>query len=502
MKKLITILLCLTMLIAMVACSSDNNKADKPGSASGGNQPSTQQGSGTDKPDSSNDPNNSDNQGNDTSVTDVEFKYEDIDMESVLKPMTHKEVKTPYNSTVKLLVTPFEIDDDTLIANLKQAELTKDLTFYKNDSESGDSIHVINTEDIWTKYKTHHRLQGCPSGSDSVYDYTTSIYLRYEPSEAIGPTVIDCEFEEIDKSDVQKFQRQAEEVLTNVFGKDFAHAIVYDKADDADEKEGYREYSYSKEFEFEDGEERTKYRVVRESLESDYSGFTVRYAVYMSSSVYNRFDHFHEEYTPLISEMPLDLNEIINSNAGKIDVNDYKDSLVPYLSVAGKEQYEYTFLDEYEYECKEHPSGITEMSLEVGFQKNSQLINARMNIEIEAEIDRNNNNELKSMSLNLSGFPDQISSSDWQTYYPEMLVGVKEQLNLLFGDGIDVSDLTMDKFETTYTDDKGTEEKECELPVKTTILGKEVEGKVRIEMFDTVVDTLRAKWSFSVEIDP
>lgn len=502
MKKLILVLLCFALLVSMIACSNTANDS-KDSNPAGNDRETKSQADNHGNPNNPDDPHDPDNPGSDPQGAELNFKYENIDMNSVLEPLKLKELNTPYeNSTVKMLVSPFEFDEENVLSGLKGTALCKDLTFYHKESEMGDSVYFKNYGDVWTKYKWLHYLVGCPAEASDIYDSAVTIYVSYTPSQTLGVSTVECEFDDVEINDAQEFQQKAEETLAVLLGKDIAHAIVYDKCEEPNDKSGIESYSYAENVTYEDGDATNKYMIVREAIDGDDGKYIVRYAIYLSSTNYNYFENYHEEYTPAISQMPISTLDIFKFDAGVVDVNTPTTSLIPYMSIGGEEAYIATVLNKYEYNSKEHPSGITEYNINMEWSKNADVSQASMTINLKTKLDRVADNEAVAIDLSLNGYPDQVFTDDWQTVYPKLLPEVKEQLKLVFGSGIDVSDLSLDMFETTGTDTNGVEIKEYSTTATLTILGKPLTGTVTIKLSDTAVDTLRAMWSFSAVLNP
>lgn len=245
----------------------------------------------------------------------------------------------------------------------------------------------------------------------------------------------------------------------------------------------------------------------------DESKSSVTLWVGISTSQYNRFSYYSKDYESVTSDCALDFVSIFGQALSEIPdlTGDSANAMKPYFSVdQDYSEYLCTILRTYEYEKRELPNENIEYELDYEWHKGSSDIATLISNEFDWDFSITTDKDCNVLSYKykLNGNPDYMyMSRDYTTgetnmmeMYTKLLDCVKQQVSMVFGDGVDISSLAVADFPVEY-DSEGEEYpgRELYIPATLNLFGQQDSGQIRIRLSDSAVDCWRCTWAFEAE---
>lgn len=420
-------------------------------------------------------------------VNNVEWELKEMDINSEVPELTLIEAQ-PYDEhpavTVKLLKSPVKFENtDDIINVLKSFPCFDGYTFYVSKYENGrDRVHY---DDLGLMYRIDANavISGYRDGEEEA-----SVKVEYfvKPYNVDGSSKMSFywNFGNAGSVDVQK---TTFEIASKLFGEKIANVLTYAKDSTLSNSNFVEEIRYksnSSWYKFD--------RYVKES--------SVSLSAEFDAAIYgNKLTQYTGDYKTILSDLKYSLADMFDGRLGQYaDVAHESESFDKYFAI-GKAGYIGSILDNYSCTTSCFPTGNV-YSIENQWYKthDDRGVTTSAALGVYFDITEAADGKVRISNLKIEGTPDDVyphqTTEDAKTVAAGMIADAVEQISLVFGDGVDVSSIKPENFNTKDDSITMNYTTDCSF----NCFGEAVNGSLTIEFYESFVETYRCSWSFTI----
>ena len=382
----------------------------------------------------------------------IRWKEEDIELQNILPELKSKFVNETNDIVIELVDSPFVFTPEEILAKLKNSASFKDCSF------------TTKTEEIGAKQTTGGIAINL---LDTIYCYKnneSSPYFHIDITRCLPTTVninsVHIYISETPAKDLP-VQEQWSELFNIVFGEEIGHAMLYARDKDTLSDDRSKNMLHEKVMSDYTGHYYTVYRNVEEYDDGKITG---DFQLNISSGAVNTYPVYKGDYKPVAKTFKYNASELFDRRLGEQTDIFATDIFNRYMSIGKREEdgdnFGRTVLNEYSYSTAIGLNGehIYESSSDfcqyTGPDFASSVKNSA-NLSITFSVTEDMNEKISDYSYHISGKSRDIDKAETpeevlnekEEKLEKILEDIKDQLVLVFGDGINVSELTINDFE-------------------------------------------------------
>lgn len=426
----------------------------------------------------------------------VSWDLETIDPETELPvPALKTEVSTPKNVESLLFDSPVKFTDaQTVVDKINGSHLFDDCSFYTEKQENTEA--TMNYKDIGEV-------------AQIVRTDVINGYRKENNSPVVSLTFVRPLFSHDGCADfhlyvyetemTKDFQKKLADLLTEIIGSDLSHVLLYMK----DESYGGNDLNKKVTKETADGVQ-ASYELTRNVSEKslDVRMKCESYNVNFSEAKY--FKYYTGSYKTITDDMKYSIPELFKGKLGStVDFRNPNNTLTDYMQHLSKNAK--TVYDSYSYKIRETADGCT-YDLDATWKRceEGESPVRAAGLRIAYVVCEDKNGDVKTYSYTIEGAPKDVDmQSDHaskMTAYKELLDRALDEVRFVFGDNVDYSAVSLDKFSTVTDSEDGQQipvDKYAEASMD--LFGKEDKVMMKFTMKNTFSDSMSCVWTFTCD---